>query len=221
MTENKEILYQLDGINKSFKLGRTKIPVLNNLNFSIKKSKWTSITGPSGCGKTTLLHLLGGLDKPSSGKIFLEEQDITTLSSGKLSQIRKKRIGYIFQSYQLFPELTAIENALLPALRFDVDKKAAEERARELLSSFGLAKRLQHRPRELSGGEQQRVAIARALINNPQIILADEPTGNLDAEASKEILRILLALLEKQEISIIMVTHDLQLAQKSDFVIKL
>lgn len=221
MPENKETLYQLVELKKHFHIDGNLIKVLDGLNLNIPKGLWVSLVGPSGSGKTTLLHLLGGLDKPSAGKILLEERDLARISRRGLSQLRRERIGFIFQSYHLFPELTALENAALPALRFARDLEAAYRRASQLLDDFGLGKRLEHRPRELSGGEQQRVAIARALINDPQIILADEPTGNLDAKAAGEIIRILNSLRDDGQRTIVMVTHDMQLAGKTDCTIRL
>jgi putative ABC transport system ATP-binding protein len=221
MPENNDTLYQLVDLKKHFRIDGNSITVLDGLNLSIPKGLWVSLVGPSGSGKTTLLHLLGGLDKPSAGKILLGGRNLALFSRRDLSRLRRERIGFIFQSYHLFPELTALENAVLPALSFGRDRNAACRKARQLLEDFGLGKRLEHRPRELSGGEQQRVAIARALINEPQIILADEPTGNLDAAAAAEIIRILNSLRGDKQRTIVMVTHDMQLAEKTDRVIRL
>ncbi len=221
MAGNNNTLYQIVDLKKHFRIDGSSIQVLNGLNFSIPKGLWVSLVGPSGSGKTTLLHLLGGLDKPSAGQILLEDQNLARLSRRNLSRLRRDKIGFIFQSYHLFPELTAIENAVLPALYFGRDRTEACRKAGQLLGDFGLADRLEHRPRELSGGEQQRVAIARALINDPQIILADEPTGNLDAAAAAEIFRILNSLRKSDQRTIVMVTHDQQLAAKTDLVIRL
>ncbi len=221
MAGTNDILYQLVDLKKHFRLDGSTIQVLNGLNFSIPKGLWVSLVGPSGSGKTTLLHLLGGLDKPSDGQILLDNQNLARLSRRNLSRLRRDKFGFIFQSYHLFPELTALENAVLPALYFGRDRNEACRKAGQLLADFGLADRLEHRPRELSGGEQQRVAIARALINDPQIILADEPTGNLDATAAAEIIRILNSLRSSGQRTIVMVTHDLQLAAKTDRIIRL
>jgi putative ABC transport system ATP-binding protein len=221
MPGSNETLYQLVDLKKHFRIDGNSITVLDGLNLSIPKGLWVSLVGPSGSGKTTLLHLLGGLDQPSDGKILLEKRDLARFSRRDLSRLRRDRIGFIFQSYHLFPELTALENAVLPALSFARDRDAACHKASQLLEDFGLGKRLEHRPRELSGGEQQRVAIARALINDPQIILADEPTGNLDTAAAAEIIRILNSLRGDKQRTIVMVTHDMQLAAKTDRVIRL
>ncbi len=215
------ILYRLEDVHKSFRLPAGVIQVLVGLNLSIEGGQWVAITGPSGCGKTTLLQLLGGLDKPTSGRIFLDDACLNSLSSAKMTALRRKRIGFVFQSYHLFPELSALENAALPALHWRQDRDAAYAQAKEWLCRFGLEPRLHHRPRELSGGEQQRVAIARSLINNPDVLLADEPTGNLDAVASAEIMKILCDIRSQQQKSLIMVTHDQTLAKRADTLITL
>jgi ABC-type lipoprotein export system ATPase subunit len=177
--------------------------------------------GQSGSGKTTLLQLLGGLDRPTSGSILLDGDDIGRMSSSKLTELRRRRIGFIFQSYHLFPELNSLENAVLPALHWGQDRDAAEKFVRELLSHFGLAGRLTHRPSELYGGEQQRVAIARALVNNPDIILADEPTGNLDRKAADDIIRIINDVRKDSGKTLVMVTHDQEMANRADAVFNL
>ncbi len=215
------ILYRLEDVHKSFRLPAGVIQVLVGLNLSIEGGQWVAITGPSGCGKTTLLQLLGGLDKPTSGRIFLDDACLNSLSSAKMTALRRKRIGFVFQSYHLFPELSALENAALPALQWGVNRNQVYENAKKWLETFGLATRLNHRPRELSGGEQQRVAIARSLINNPDIILADEPTGNLDAKAAQGIIDILQHVRSGKAKTLIMVTHDLNLAKQANRVIEL
>ena len=214
-------LYQLQNVTKNFHLEGGVIEVLRGLTLDIAAGAWVALVGRSGSGKTTLLHLLGGLDKPSAGHIQLDGQDIARMSAAQLTSLRRQRIGFVFQSYHLFPELTAWENAVLPALHWGRDREAAYRNARQWLHAFGLDDRLQHRPRELSGGEQQRVAIARALINDPDIILADEPTGNLDAAAARDILDILKNVHLEQGKTLIMVTHDQALASQADRVIRL
>ncbi|NLF94056.1 MAG: ABC transporter ATP-binding protein [Oligosphaeraceae bacterium] len=221
MPGSTDALYQLENLCKNFKLGGGEIKVLQNLSLTIPRGRWVSLVGRSGSGKTTLLHLLGGLDKPSSGGILFQGENLLRLSSRRLTAIRRHQIGFIFQSYHLFPELSAWENAVLPALYYGNNREHSCRRGQELLIKFGLGARLHHRPRELSGGEQQRVAIARALINDPEIILADEPTGNLDAAAAAEILAILQDLRRNREKTIIMVTHDLNLAARADLCLKL
>lgn len=192
------------------------IIVLKDLSLEVQEGEWLALTGRSGSGKTTLLQLLGGLDKPTSGRIFLGDTDLTAAKPAKIAELRHKRIGFIFQSYHLFPELNSLENAMLPALRWGADRAAAAKAAREWLERFGLGKRIQHRPRELSGGEQQRVAIARAMINQPDIILADEPTGNLDKKAADDIIRIIDDIRKDMKKTLVMVTHDQDIAAKAD-----
>ncbi|MBR4372494.1 MAG: ABC transporter ATP-binding protein, partial [Victivallales bacterium] len=207
-----ESLFQIKNLCKTFSLAGGTIEVIKNLSLDLPKGEWLALTGPSGCGKTTLLHILAGLDRPTSGDILLDGQNIAKMSSSALTKLRKKRIGFVFQSYHLFPELSALENAALPALQWGVNRNQVYENAKKWLETFGLATRLNHRPRELSGGEQQRVAIARSLINNPDIILADEPTGNLDVKAAQGIIDILQHVRSGESKTLIMVTHDLNLA---------
>lgn len=215
------LLYELKDVHKDFRLDGGVINVLSGLSFRLRRGQWAALVGPSGSGKTTLLQLLGGLDRASAGTVLLEGLDLGVLSSGQLTALRRRRIGFVFQAYHLFPELTAWENAALPALHWGVSRDDAYARARRWLERFGLGERLEHRPRELSGGEQQRVAIARSLINNPDIILADEPTGNLDAAAAAEILAILSELRAEGNKTLVMVTHDQQLAARADEVVSL
>lgn len=216
-----EFLYEVRDLHKDFRLAGAVVKVLCGLNFSIPRGQWTALVGPSGSGKTTLLHLLGGLDRPSSGAVMLEGMDLATLSARRLTNLRRRRIGFVFQAYHLFPELSAWENAALPALHWGTSRDAAFARARQWLEQFGLGERLEHRPQELSGGEQQRVAIARALINDPDVILADEPTGNLDAAAADGIMAILAELRATGDKTLVMVTHDQALAARADAIISL
>ena len=216
-----EPLFQIKNLYKSFSLAGGTIEVIKNLSLDLPKGEWLALTGPSGCGKTTLLHILAGLDRPTSGEILLDGQNIAKMSSSALTKLRKQRIGFVFQSYMLFPELSALENAALPALQWGVNRNDVYQNAKKWLETFGLASRLNHRPRELSGGEQQRVAIARSLINNPDIILADEPTGNLDAKAAQGIIDILQHVRSGKAKTLIMVTHDLNLAKQANRVIEL
>ena len=216
-----ESLFQIKNLCKTFSLAGGTIEVIKNLSLDLPKGEWLALTGPSGCGKTTLLHILAGLDRPTSGDILLDGQNIAKMSSSALTKLRKKRIGFVFQSYHLFPERSALENAALPALQWGVNRNQVYENAKKWLETFGLATRLNHRPRELSGGEQQRVAIARSLINNPDIILADEPTGNLDAKAAQGIIDILQHVRSGESKTLIMVTHDLNLAKQANRVIEL
>ena len=213
--------YKLVDVCKSFNMPTGKVNVLNNVNLEVQEGEWLGLVGRSGSGKTTLLQLMGGLDKPSSGKIYIGDVEITTASSSRMAQLRHMRIGFIFQSYHLFPELSSLENAMLPALRWGENRLDTARRAREWLVRFGLEKRLDHRPRELSGGEQQRVAIARAMINNPDIILADEPTGNLDRKAADDIIDIIDDIRKNFGKTLVMVTHDHDIAAKANRIFKL
>lgn len=215
------LIYSLNKVCKSYKMTTGNVHVLRDLSLNIPRGNWVVLVGRSGSGKTTLLHLLGGLDRPTSGTLELDGLDLGKMPPAKLTSLRRTRIGFIFQSYHLFPELSSLENAVLPALHWGQDRDAAEKNARDWLEKFGLGSRLSHRPRELSGGEQQRVAIARALINNPDIILADEPTGNLDKKAAGDIINIINDVRKIGNKTLIMVTHDQELAKMADSVISL
>lgn len=211
-----EPVFRVRALHKMFSLEGHTISVLRGLNVEIQEGQWVALVGRSGCGKTTLLHLLGALDTPSSGEVYCRGRGYHRLSRRQRTQLRREEIGFIFQSYHLFPELNALENVFLPALRWGMDRGAARTKAAELLSEMGLSMRLRHRPQELSGGEQQRVAIARALMNDPDIILADEPTGNLDVQAGAEITEILRRIHRDRSKTLVMVTHDLDLARQAD-----
>ena len=219
--QQPQMVYDVRGLCRSFTLNGDTIRVLDNVTFTIAQGSWVALIGPSGCGKTTLLQLLGGLDRPNSGQILVHGQDIARLSSRRLTALRRRSIGFIFQSYHLFPELTALENVALPALGWRCDREAVYRRAQDWLDQFGLHQRLHHLPQELSGGEQQRVAMARALINDPDIILADEPTGNLDPAATAQIVDIIGLIRARRNPTIVMVTHDMQLAAKAEITIPL
>ena len=215
------MLLQLKEIYKDYPQGRSMVPVLKHVSLDVEEGQYIAIMGPSGSGKTTLMNIIGCLDVPTSGDYLLDGQNIAKMSSSALTKLRKQRIGFVFQSYMLFPELSALENAALPALQWGVNRNDVYKSAKKWLETFGLASRLNHRPRELSGGEQQRVAIARSLINNPDIILADEPTGNLDAKAAQGIIDILQHVRSGKAKTLIMVTHDLNLAKQANRVIEL
>ena len=219
--QQPQMVYDVRGLCRSFTLNGDTIRVLDNVTFTIAQGSWVALIGPSGCGKTTLLQLLGGLDRPNSGQILVHGQDIARLSSRRLTALRRRSIGFICQSYHLFPELTALENVALPALGWRCDREAVYRRAQDWLDQFGLHQRLHHLPQELSGGEQQRVAMARALINDPDIILADEPTGNLDPAATAQIVDIIGLIRAKRNPTIVMVTHDMQLDAKAELTIPL
>jgi len=204
-------------IHKSF----DTLEVLKGVDISVQKGEIVSIVGPSGAGKTTLLQILGTLDKPNAGQVFLNNTDISKLGENELAAFRNKNIGFIFQFHQLLPEFTALENIMIPALIGGRDKKKTMARAKELLDYLQLTDRLEHKPSELSGGEKQRVAVARALINQPDIILADEPSGSLDSKNKEELHKLLFDLRDKFGLTIIIVTHDKELAALSDRVIQM
>ena len=216
---NMSILLKLKKVNLKYKTGKDNISVLNNINLITKKKETVSIVGESGSGKTSLIMLVGGLERATSGKIFFQDQEITKLNDDQVSKIRKKSIGIIFQSFYLIPNYTAVENV---ALTLELNKfKNPERNAKELLDRFGLKHRLNNLPSQLSGGEQQRVAIARAIAMKPEVILADEPTGNLDSENSLMISKILFNYVREEGSSLIIVTHDTKLANKTDRKIKI
>lgn len=192
------------------------LKVLKNVSLTINKGEIISIVGVSGAGKTTLLHILGTLDKPDSGLLEMNGTNIFSLNDKKLAAFRNKNIGFVFQFHHLLPEFTAIENVCIPAFIAGVSKSDAEEKANELLNFLGLSNRINHKPGELSGGEQQRVAVARALINNPSVILADEPSGNLDSATARELHQLFFALREKFNQTFIIVTHNEELADMAD-----
>ncbi len=202
---------------KSYGKGENVFLALNNISFKVKKGEFIAIVGKSGSGKSTLLHLLGGLDLPSQGTVIINNQDIYTMSDKDLTVFRRKYIGFIYQFYNLIPALTVKENIVLPAL-FD-GRKVSEEKIDELVKNLGLLNKKDVFPNDLSGGQQQRVAIGRALINKPKIILADEPTGNLDTKNSKHIMKLLEFYNKKYKQTIIMVTHDMSLARRADRII--
>ena len=213
------ILLKLKKVNLKYKTGKDNISVLNNIYLITKKKETVSIVGESGSGKTSLIMLVGGLERATSGKIFFQDQEITKLNDDQVSKIRKKSIGIIFQSFYLIPNYTAVENV---ALTLELNKfKNPERNAKELLDRFGLKHRLNNLPSQLSGGEQQRVAIARAIAMKPELILADEPTGNLDSENSLMISKILFNYVREEGSSLIIVTHDTKLANKTDRKIKI
>ncbi len=213
------VLLKLKKVNLKYKTGKANINVLNNINLITKKKETVSIVGESGSGKTSLIMLVGGLERATSGKIFFQDRDITKLNEDQVSKIRKKSIGIIFQSFYLIPNYTAVENV---ALTLELNKfKNPDRTAKELLDRFGLKHRLDNLPSQLSGGEQQRVAIARAIAMKPELILADEPTGNLDTENSIMISKILFNYVKEEGSSLIIVTHDSKLANKTDRKIKI
>lgn len=211
-----EIL-KVENLDKSYGKGEAKVDALKNINLSINKGEFVAIVGPSGSGKSTLLHLIGGVDKPTKGKVYINNVDIYSLKEKDLSIFRRRNVGLIYQFYNLIPVLSAKENILLPA---ELDnRKIDKEYLDDLLKTLGLKERENHLPNELSGGQQQRTSIGRALINRPAVILADEPTGNLDSKNSKEVLDLLKLSVKKYNQTLIMITHDLNIALQADRVI--
>ncbi len=206
-------IIELVNVWKTYQVGAVEVNALRGINFSVKKGEFVAIQGPSGSGKSTAMHLIGCLDLPTKGKVYLEGKDISCMSESLLAQIRGKKVGFVFQQFNLIQNLTALENVALPMIFQGVNEKERIKKARNLLELVELGDRVNHYPNQLSGGEQQRVAIARALANDPDIILADEPTGNLDSKAGKEIIDILFTLHKKEKKTIVMVTHDNRLAK--------
>ena len=216
-----EVLLSATGLHKTYILGRRSLEVLRGVDVELRRGEFLALRGASGAGKSTLLHLLGGLDSPNQGEIRLAGRNLATLGRDELARLRNKEVGFIFQAYYLLPELDALENVCLPARMARTPAAQAEARGRELLGRVGLKDRLEHKPYELSGGEQQRVAIARALINEPDLVLADEPTGNLDSHTGEEIIELLCALREEKQTTLIMATHDARLAVRAPKVVEL
>ena len=201
--------------------GGGRLSVLDNGSLEIEQGDSVAVVGPSGCGKSTLLHILGGLDRPTGGSLVLGKKDLLTLSDRELAVVRNEEIGFVFQQHYLLPQCTALENVLVPTLVGSHDPGKQEERARTLLEAVGLSDRLHHRPGQLSGGECQRVAIVRSLINQPKVLLADEPTGSLDADNASRLIDLLLTLQENEGVALILVTHALELAHRMQRVMKL
>jgi len=219
--KEKKVLIYLKEVWKKYDMGEAEpLVVLKNINLEVYKGEFLAITGPSGSGKSTIVNLIGALDKPSYGEIFLKEKDIEEMSESSLAFLRGKTIGFIFQQFNLLPTLNALENVMLPMEMIDINDTDARERAKQLLESLDLGERLHHKPNQLSGGQQQRVAIARALSNDPEIILADEPTGNLDSKTGKFVIDFLLKL-HKEGKTVILITHDLELVKYAQRIVYL
>jgi len=214
-------MLQLEGVTKSYRLGDTTTEILHGIDLRVLWGEYTAITGPSGSGKSTLMNILGCLEKPSRGRLFFDARDLTGLGDDALTDLRNFRIGFVFQQFNLLPRLTALENVAVPLMFSGVPERARLERARELLAQVGLQQRLEHRPTQLSGGEQQRVAIARALVGRPAIILADEPTGNVDSTTGAEIMALLQHLNREQGVTLLLVTHDAEAAAFAGRVVHL
>jgi putative ABC transport system ATP-binding protein len=211
-----ETVLKTENLSKTYTMGKREIQALSNLNLQVKKGEFVAIMGPSGSGKTTLLNVLGCLDKPTSGKMILDQVDVAKLPEKELFKIRRNKVGFVFQTFNLLPYLNAVENVELPMENTKKSKSERRERARKLLELVGLAGREEHRPQRLSAGEQQRVAIARAVANDPAIILADEPTGNLDTDSKYEIVRLLANLNIDQGTTVVVVTHDSHVASHTE-----
>ena len=216
-----EELVQIRGVKKSFKVGEDYLEVLKGLNFNIMKGEMLGVVGASGAGKSTLLHVVGALDKPTEGDVIFKEEDLFKMTDMQLAEFRNRKVGFVFQFSNLLPEFTAMENVMLPALIGDREEDEAAGEAKRILTDVGLKDRINHRPGKLSGGEQQRVAIARALMNNPDLILADEPTGNLDSKTSEDIYELFYRLNKEKGQTFVIVTHNDTLVKKMMRVIKL
>ncbi len=213
-------IIELKNLSKHYEMGENIVRALDGIDVKIKKGDFIAIVGPSGSGKSTMMNMIGALDLATKGEIFLDDEDIENLEESELAQIRGRKIGFVFQTFNLIPTLTALENVMLPMTFQEVGREEKLERAEKILKKVGLEHRKNHFPNELSGGEGQRVAIARALANNPEVILADEPTGNLDSKTGKEIMKIFTDLNKKGK-TIILVTHDLDLTKYATKVLKL
>lgn len=211
----KKSIIELDNVWKTYEMGGVKVNALQGISLKIYQNEFLAILGPSGSGKSTILSMVGSLDLPTMGRVYLDGRDISRLYESDLAQLRGQKIGFIFQAFNLIPSLNALENVTLPMTFQDVPSERRIERAKSLLEMVGLERRLTHKPSELSGGERQRVAIARALANNPEIILADEPTGNLDSKTGREIIEIIKDLHKKENKTVILVTHDINLSKSA------
>lgn len=214
-------LIEVKGLTKKYRVGQEIITALDHVDLAIEEGELLCILGASGSGKSTLLHVMSGLERPTRGEVWIKGVSLLKMKERKMAGFRRKYMGFIFQSYNLIPTLNALENVTLPLLFDGVSKKTREQRAYELLVQLGLKKRLKNKPTELSGGQQQRVSIARALVNNPEIIFADEPTGNLDSKTTEEIMTLLREKVKKFGVTLIMVTHDLEIAKFADRVVNM
>jgi len=219
LSNNLETIVKLNGVHKIYKMGDEKIVALDNVNLDLKKGKIYCLLGVSGSGKSTLLNIIAGLEKPTKGEIVFKGKSIEKMSEKKLAIFRQRYIGFIFQSYNLMPTLTALENTTLPLIFRRTPKKIRTKRALEMLKAVGLAKRYKHKPSQLSGGQQQRVSIARAFVNQPEIVFADEPTGNLDTKTTEEMMNLICGLAKKHNQTMILVTHNLELSAYCDEII--
>ncbi len=217
----KDTVLSCQGLAMTYAEGKMRTPVFDGLDLAVGKGETVAILGASGAGKSTLLHLLGGLDTPTAGEVYVSGQKMSALSDAARGVLRNKALGFVYQFHHLLPEFTALENVMLPVLLSGADVGDASKRARSLLESVGLGHRLEHKPGELSGGERQRAAVARALVNKPACVLGDEPTGNLDEKTAATVFDLMLALNRDQHTSLVMVTHDRRLARRLDRVLEL
>ena len=217
-TETQNIV-RTRGVKKVYQMGKLSLEALKGIDMEVQRGEYISIMGPSGSGKSTLFNMIGALDKPSEGKVYIDEVDVAQLDAYELAWLRCRKIGYIFQTFNLIPVMTALENVTLPMIFAGLATDEAIEKGVNLLSIVGLGERVQHKPLELSGGQQQRVAVARALANDPAIVLADEPTGNLDRKTGREIIELLRELNQEKQVTIISATHDLKMLDVSDRIL--
>lgn len=213
-------MIEVNGVSKVYKMGKEQVTALNDVSLKIEKGEFVAIIGPSGSGKSTLMHIIGGLDTPTTGNVYIEGNDISRLKDKQLSNYRNTKIGFVFQAFNLENSQTALENVMMPLIFAGVSKKERKKRALEALEQVGLAHLAKHKPNEMSGGQRQRVSIARALINNPEIIFADEPTGNLDSKSGQSIMNLFKEI-NKKGYTVIMVTHNPNEAEKAERVIKI
>lgn len=212
-------MIQLQDVYKEYRMGHDVIHALNKVNLNIEQGEFISIIGPSGSGKSTLMHIIGGLDRPTRGEVIINGKDISKLTDSELSRYRNTEVGFVFQSFNLQPSMTILENVALPLVFARISRKERLKKAREALELVGLQDRIKHRPGELSGGQRQRASIARALVTNPKLILADEPTGNLDSNTSEKIIELLTAINSSQRATLIVVTHNNEIAQQAPRII--
>ncbi len=221
MAQKREIALKIRDIRKVYRIGKEKVVALNKINLDIYQGEVCCILGPSGSGKSTLLNMMAGLEKPTKGSIWIKGQKMTAMNEKQLAKLRQSFIGFIFQSYNLLPALTAMENVSLPLMFRKVSKAKREKEARAMLKAVGLKKYILHKPTQMSGGQQQRVGIARAFMGTPAIIFADEPTGNLDSKTSKDVMKIMLDMVRKNNQSLIIVTHDRDIAKYADKIVNI
>ncbi len=221
VNESMPLAIRAVDLTRTFEVGETTVEALRSINLEVGKGQFVALVGPSGSGKSTLLNLVGGLDRPTDGQLWVDGEELSASKEKALTEHRRRRVGFVFQSFNLLPRLTAVENVALPLIFVGVPERERIERAAELLAQVGLSDRLDHRPTQLSGGEQQRVAIARALVYRPAIILADEPTGNIDTATGAEIMALLRRLNREQGVTLLLVTHDHEAASFADSIIQL